>query len=91
MDERGLANEIADNYIRMSKNLDGITEMDKIVRAFLSYFTQQGPLYEKIICDPSLRYISDRINRKIAEANRSHVDIPGAPEIKLYHWKPARI
>ena len=91
MDERGLANEIADNYIRMSKNLDGITEMDKIVRTFLSYFTQQGPLYEKIICDPSLRYISDRINRKIAEANRSHVDIPGAPEIKLYHWKPARI
>ena len=57
-----LMDEIADDYIKTTKELNGLTEMPEIVRAFLSYFSQQDALHEKIICYGNFRYISDRIN-----------------------------
>lgn len=69
-----LIDEIADGYIEKTQSLDGYADQPEIARTFLSYFAQQDELHEKIICSSSFKYISDRINRKISEANQGHVD-----------------
>lgn len=72
-----LMDEIADEYIKTSNKLSGLTEMPQIVRGFLQFFAGQDPLYEKIICHENFRYVSDRINRRISAQNHGHIDDMG--------------
>ncbi|WP_094606178.1 hypothetical protein SPSIL_040190 [Sporomusa silvacetica DSM 10669] len=66
--------ELVENYVSRTHNMNGLSELPEIARQFLLFFAQQDSLHEKIICSPNFRYISDRINRKIIEHNESHID-----------------
>lgn len=76
---REMQNEMAQEFIRRTKDMERPRDMDKITREFFMIHEELGKFGERITCAGSYRYISRRItsdimNRAWKEGNSSSVN-----------------
>lgn len=64
---REVQNEMAQDFIERTKNMERPRDMDKITREFFLVHEELGKLGERIICSGSYHYISRRITNDILE------------------------
>lgn len=64
---REVQNEMAQDFIERTKNMERPRDMDKITREFFLAHEELGKLGERITCSGSYRYISRRITNDIME------------------------
>lgn len=69
-----LENEIVDGYTRQSISYKSLSDIKSIIRYYFESMAHQPELNERIMCVPSYRPISDRINRRIMEHRKREND-----------------
>ena len=60
-----LENEIAEGYTRQSISYRSIADIKKIIRYYFESMAHASTLNERLMCHPSYRAVSDRINEKV--------------------------